>query len=150
MSEKEPLLVEFPVDADFIPAVRKFIAEASLIEGFTPKFSYRTEIIVDELCNNAVKYGPSTPGAAIKINCGFEPDVLQLTVQDPGGNPKDVQNLRKAIGAEDTDRNHYLGHGLEIVRMLTSGMEVSQTEHGETVIRVVKRRSQNLIDTLTE
>ncbi len=149
MSEREPIFLEFPVDADFIPAVRKFVAEASLIEGFTPKFSYRTEIIVDELCNNSVKYGPSTPGASIRIQCEFESDTMELTIQDPGGNPKDVQNLRRAIGMEQ-DRQHFLGHGLEIVRMLTSGMEVSQTETGETVIRVVKRRSQNLIDTLTE
>jgi len=149
MSEREPLLIEFPVDADFIPAVRKLVAEASLIEGFTPKFSYRTEIIVDELCNNAVKYGPSNPKASVKIHCEFQDDVLELTVQDPGGNAKDVQNLRKVINAEQ-DRQHFLGHGLEIVRMLTSGMEVSQTASGETVIRVVKRRSQNIMDTLVE
>jgi anti-sigma regulatory factor (Ser/Thr protein kinase) len=149
MSEREPLNIEFPVDADFIPAVRKFVAEASLIEGFTPKFSYRTEIIVDELCNNAVKFGPTTAGASIKIHCEFEPEVLQLTVQDPGGDPKDVQNLRKAVHAEQ-DRQNFLGHGLEIVRMLTSGMEMSQTANGETVIRVTKRRSQSLIDTLVE
>jgi len=149
MPEKVPILIEFPVDADFIPSVRKFVSESTLIEGFTPKFSYRTEIIVDELCNNAVKYGPSTPGSSIKIQCDFEPDTIQLTVQDPGGTPKDVQNLRKVIGTEQESR-HFLGHGLEIVRMLTSGMEVTQTPNGETVIRVVKRRSQNIIDTLTE
>jgi len=133
MSEKESLQIEFPVDADFIPAVRKFVAESSLIEGFTPKFSYRTEIIVDELCNNAVKYGPSTQGASIKISCEFKDDAIQLTVQDPGGNAKDVQNLRKVIGANENNT-----------------ALVSQTTNGETVIRVVKRRSQNLIDTLTE
>lgn len=149
MSEKEPLQIEFPVDADFIPAVRKFVAESSLIEGFTPKFSYRTEIIVDELCNNAVKFGPTQPNNAIKIHCDFEPETLQLTVQDPGGNPKDVQNLRKAITMEQ-DRQHFMGHGLEIVRMLTSGMEMTQTPSGETIIRVVKRRSHNLIDALVE
>jgi len=149
MSEHEPLLVEFPVDADFIPAVRKLVAEATLIEGFTPKFSYRTEIIVDELCNNAVKYGPCSPQTSIKIRCDFKDDVLELTVQDPGGSAKDLQNLRKVISAEQ-DRQHFLGHGLEIVRMLTSGMEVSQTTSGETVIRVVKRRSQNIMDTMAE
>ena len=149
MPDREPLAIEFPADADFIPSVRKFVAEAASIEGFTAKFSYRAEIIVDELCNNAVKFGPSTPGASIKIHCDFEDDAIQLTVQDPGGNPKDVQNLRKAIGAPQ-DRQNFLGHGLEIVRMLTSGMEMTQTQNGETVVRVVKRRSQNLIDTLAE
>lgn len=149
MSKKEPLHIEFPVDADFIPAVRKFVAEATLIEDFTPKFSYRTEIIVDELCNNAVKYGPSKSGAQVKICCEFGHDVLELTVQDPGGNQQDIQNLRKAIGAEQ-DKKHYLGHGLEIVRMLTSGMELTQTNQGETVIRVVKRRSENIMDSLVE
>ena len=95
-----------------------------------------------------MKYGPSTLGASIKINCEFEDDVLQLTVQDPGGNPKDVQNLRKVIGANEGAP--FVGHGLEIVRMLTSGMDVSQTSSGETIVRVVKRRSHNLIDSLTE
>ncbi len=149
MSEKEPLHIEFPVDADFIPAVRKFVAEATLIEGFTPKFSYRTEIIVDELCNNAVKFGPSRTESSVKISCEFDKDVLELTVQDPGGNQQDIQNLRKAIGA-DQGKQHYLGHGLEIVRMLTSGMELTQTPQGETVIRVVKRRSENYMDSLVE
>jgi anti-sigma regulatory factor (Ser/Thr protein kinase) len=149
MSSRESLHIEFPMDADFIPSVRKFVAEASLIEGFTPKFSYRTEIIVDELCNNAVKYGPSTGGAHIKIQADFDDDVLQLTVQDPGGNPRDIQNLHTLI-QDNQDRQRFLGHGLEIVRMLTSGLEVSQTSNGETVVRVVKRRSQNLIDSLTE
>lgn len=145
---KEPLQIHFPADADFVPAVRKFIAEASLIEGFSQKFSYRTEIIVDELCNNAVKYGPSRSDERIRIQCCFDDETLQLTVQDSGGDPADVRNLKEAI--DRPQEQTFLGKGLEIVRMLTSNMELTQTPDGETVVRVTKKRSQNLIDSLAE
>ncbi|NLB63391.1 MAG: ATP-binding protein [Fibrobacter sp.] len=138
---QEPLYIEFPSDADYIPAVRKFIADGAVIEGFSQKFSYRTEIIVDELCNNAVKYGPRTQEGTVKINCRFEDDALQLVVQDPGGQEQDLQKLRIAIdtvtGADKTSS----GHGLEIVRMLSSGMELQQNRSGETIIKVMKKRS---------
>jgi anti-sigma regulatory factor (Ser/Thr protein kinase) len=139
--KQEPLHIEFPADADYIPAVRKFIADSVVIEGFSQKFSYRTEIIVDELCNNSVKYGPRNQEGRVKIHCQYQDDALQLVVQDSGGQEHDVQRLKLAIDANAGQDKATSGHGLEIVRMLSSDMELTQNNSGETIIKVLKRRN---------
>lgn len=147
---RENLMLEFPADGDYIPAVRKFVAEATMVEGFTQKFAYRTEIIIDELCNNAVKYGPSSLDARVRIACEIFEDSVQLTVQDAGGVPDDIRTLQDAIASLESEPKRFLGRGLEIVKMLSSSMELARMDTGETVVRVVKRRSQNILDSLTD
>jgi len=51
--------VKIPSHVDYIPPIRKFIAEVLQIKGFDSKFSFRSEVIVDEICYNAVMYGPN-------------------------------------------------------------------------------------------
>lgn len=143
MSNREPLVVEFPADGDYIPSVRKFIAESSMIEGFTQKFAYRTEIIIDELCNNAVKFGPSRPDAMVRLQCDFDNDGIQLNVQDAGGAAADVEKLKGAVAAS---QSKFMGRGLEIVKMLSNHMEFTTRPTGETVVRVIKQRSHDQLE----
>jgi anti-sigma regulatory factor (Ser/Thr protein kinase) len=149
MDNTPDIEIIFPSDADYITGVRKFLAEATLIEGFSQKFSYRSEIIIDELCNNATKFGPIGKGAKIKLDCHFSEDSIDLNVRDGGGDQRDVTNLKSAISAIQGERR-FMGRGLEIVKMLSSSVEMVEDGSGETVVRVIKQRSQNIIDTLTE
>lgn len=142
------LEIVFPSDGDYIPAVRKFVAEAALIQGFSQKFSYRSEIIIDELANNAVKFGPKSKDAVITLGCTFTEDSLRLKVRDRGGSQDEVTNLRKSI--DNRDSMNFMGHGLEIVKMLASSVDMQSYDNGETVVRVVKQRSMNYIDTIAE
>jgi anti-sigma regulatory factor (Ser/Thr protein kinase) len=148
MDDKSTLEIEFPCDWDYIPAVRKFVAEAALIEGFNQKFSYRTEIIIDELCNNSVKFACPKKDSNISLQCRFTQDAVHVDIRDAGASEQEVENLRMAI--ENVDQQRFMGRGLEIVKMLASSIDVDTKANGETIVKVVKKRSMNLIDTIVE
>lgn len=148
MKENINLEITFPSDWDYIPAIRRFIAEATLIEGFNQKFSYRTEVIVDELCNNAVKYGPNSTDAVIVLGCELDNDAVKINIKDSGGEDKELNDLKKAI--ESNENSELKGHGLEIVKMLASDIRIDTDENGDTVVKVVKRRSSDPLDVVLE
>jgi len=148
MSENIKLEITFPSDWDYIPAVRRFIADATMIEGFNQKFAYRTEVIVDELCNNSVKFGSSSLDSEIILNCDLIEDTVKINIKDSGGQKSEVENLKRAVESKEVD--DLKGHGLEIVKMLSSDVKIDTDSNGDTVVKVVKRRSSDILSILTE
>jgi anti-sigma regulatory factor (Ser/Thr protein kinase) len=147
MNIQLPYKVElsFPGDIEYIPAIRKFISEILLVSHFSPKFAYRSEIIVDEICNNAVNYGCKTEDARIDLICNIYEDGIDFTVKDPGGDNFHVERLKNALSVE-SDKKSDKGLGLEIVRMLSESLNVVIDEQNLTSVRVVRKRenfSQN-------
>jgi len=147
MNIQLPYKVElsFPGDIEYIPAIRKFISEILLVSHFSPKFAYRSEIIVDEICNNAVNYGCKTEDARIDLICNIFEDGIDFTVKDPGGDNFHVERLKNALSVE-SDKKSDKGLGLEIVRMLSESLNVVIDEQNLTSVRVVRKRenfSQN-------
>ena len=71
MAEKRDcsVRVKFPGDLEYIPAVRKFVSEILQVCRFDQKFAFRSEIIIDEICNNAVTYGCTSQNASVTVVC---------------------------------------------------------------------------------
>jgi len=142
--------MKFPGDLEYIPSVRKFVSEVLMASNFDPKFAYRSEIIVDEICNNAVSYGCIRPDAAIDLSCDVFTDRIEFMVRDEGGRKEDIQKLELAVksdprstsveGLEDEARKTSLG--LEIVRMLSKEISFEVDRHNLTAIKVVKVREE--------
>jgi anti-sigma regulatory factor (Ser/Thr protein kinase) len=141
--------VKIPSDQDYIPPVRKFIAELIQIQYFNPKFSFRSEIIVDEICHNAVLYGSRTLDATIDLTCCIYSDRVEFQINDQGGDQENMEQLKKVIDNKD-EQNEKLqqsrpgkGLGLEIVRMLSAEVNLKIDQNNMTSIQVVRRREDN-------
>jgi len=149
MSESKPqkVKIRFPGDLEYIPAVRKFVAELLLVNQFSSKCAYRSEIIIDEICNNAVVYGCRTADSQVEVVCVMHEDRIEFQVKDAGGSETDLKRLRDAVAAEESGvkpildgRKSAAGLGLEIVRLLSEEVNVEVDDNNLTSIRVIRRR----------
>lgn len=129
----------FPGNIEYIPAIRKFISEMLLVSHFSPRFAYRSEIIVDEICNNAVTYGCQAEDAKIELLCNVFEDGIDFTIKDPGGDQQNLERLKSALNTESQLKSEK-GLGLEIVRMLSESLDVVIDEKNLTSIRIIRKR----------
>jgi len=142
--------LKFPGDLEYIPVVRKFVSDALQANEFSPKFAYRSEIIIDEICNNAVSYGCTSVDAAITLTFRVFGDHIEFSIQDEGGNPEHIEKLKSAVRSEErpapeAHAMHTSGKssmGLEIVRMLCDDLTVHVGQNNLTSISVVKMREE--------
>lgn len=140
----------FPGNLEYIPAVRKYVSELLQISNFSPKFAYRSEIIVDELCNNAVNFGCRTEDARVELECTFFTERIEFTIKDQGGLKEHVEKLRTSLNvpvnfSEDGSLPHQ-GLGLEIVRMLSEKLDVKIDSKNLTSVHVVRKREDSESD----
>ncbi|MFP4416327.1 MAG: ATP-binding protein [Fibrobacterota bacterium] len=154
MNESIPdnIRLQFPSDLEYIPAIRKFISEVLQIDGFSSKFAYRSEIIIDEICNNAVVYGCKSLNDIVDLSCTIFKDRIEVNVKDQGGAKSNIERLRQALKREKSDiqdiSEEYSGRGtsglgFEIIRTLSEEVEFEIDENNLTSIKVVRRREQD-------
>lgn len=134
--------VSFPGELEYIPLVRKLVSDVLLVMNFSPKFTFRSELIADELCNNAVCYGASVERSSIEFICEVFGDKVELTVKDPGGSKENVNKLKEAISAELPlkIKPGESGHGMELVRMLAENINCTIDGKNVASIHVVRKR----------
>jgi anti-sigma regulatory factor (Ser/Thr protein kinase) len=149
MDSQNPYVVKmrFPSDLDYIPAVRKFVAETLQVNHFSPKFAYRSEVIVDEICHNAIVHGSRTMDATVEIDCKIFPDRFEFQSNDQGGKKDDLDRLKKAMRVAAVkpaesfmDKDDNRGLGLEIVRLLSEDLKLEIGDDNMTTVRVVRKR----------
>ncbi len=154
MSDKKPYTfnISFPGNLEYVSPIRKFISEVLVRKNFTQKFAYRSEVIIDEICSNAVNYGCKSANAKIEFLCSIYEDKVDILVRDEGGKKKDVETLRLAVNGgkekkvnsiEPIESTNQKCLGLEIVKMLSERIDLEIDDNNVTTIRVVRKR-QNL------
>lgn len=137
--------IEFPGDLEYIPAVRGLIADVLTVSGFGDKFAYRSEIIVDEICNNAVSHGSVNPDARVFLDCAIEDDRVDFNIRDEGGESQNREQLRRIVeqtseSSVPVGRDQTAGLGLEIVKMLSEKIDFRIDENNLTSVHIVRRR----------
>lgn len=132
--------VSFPGELEYIPLVRKLVSDVLAVMNFSPKFAFRSELIVDELCNNAVCYGASVERSAIELTCEVVGDKVEFTVKDPGGSRENINKLKAAISAELPAKLANANHGMELVRMLAENINCTVDGKNVASIHVVRKR----------
>ena len=132
--------VSFPGELDYIPLVRKLVSDVLAVMNFSPKFTFRSELIVDELCNNAVCYGASIERSAIELTCEVAGEKVEFTVKDPGGSKENINKLQAAISAELPLKTGNAGHGMDLVRMLAENIDCTVDGKNVASIHVVRKR----------
>jgi anti-sigma regulatory factor (Ser/Thr protein kinase) len=149
MTEKKPctVTIKFPGDLEYIPAVRKFVSELLQVNRFDSKSTFRSEIIIDEICNNAVNYGCRSADPRVEVTCMLYADRIEFLVKDSGGSPENLNRLRSAGMADERGVTQILkgqkppnGLGLEIVRLLSEKVELDVDDNNMISVRVVRLR----------
>jgi anti-sigma regulatory factor (Ser/Thr protein kinase) len=86
--EPTNVTITLPTNAYFLSGIRDFtLAMTRNMTGFTEKWAYRFQSVVDELCNNAIEHG-SARGKEIKITFMSIPhESLAISVEDTGTGP---------------------------------------------------------------
>jgi anti-sigma regulatory factor (Ser/Thr protein kinase) len=134
------ITVDFPSDLDYVQPLRQFISDLAKAAGFTKKYCFRTEIIVDELSTNAIVHGSETPGSQVHLQVSFAPEGMNLSVADQGGPGKNLDHLKRAIYSPRPSQESKRGRGLVIVQMLSDELLLTLEDSGATQVKVVKRR----------
>lgn len=87
ISDEKPveITIILPTQAYFISGIRDFtLTMTKNLTGFSEKWAFRFQAIVDELCNNAIEHG-SAPGGLITIKFISTKNVsLEVVVEDTG------------------------------------------------------------------
>jgi anti-sigma regulatory factor (Ser/Thr protein kinase) len=80
--------ITLPTNAYFLSGIRDFtLTMTKNMTGFSEKWAFRFQSVVDELCNNAIEHG-SAPGKEIYITFISHPqESLELVVEDTGTGP---------------------------------------------------------------
>lgn len=136
--------VSLPALMFYVPIFREFVADTLLRAGFTERFAYRTEIIVDELCTNAIRYGSRERTSRIEIRLTWYDDRIDLSITDEGGNKENIDALQKVINTELPEGTEFKttgdSLGLEIVKMLSEKIDVRVLDNNITSIHITRKR----------
>jgi len=121
------------------------VSEVLQVSGFSAKFAFRSEIIIDAICNNAITHGSAKSAEnEVELSCIIHSDRVEVVVRDSGGSSADVEKLKEAVRRSrqwlplpDYDAG---GMGLEIVKLLSETIDISVDENNVTSIHVVRKR----------
>jgi anti-sigma regulatory factor (Ser/Thr protein kinase) len=136
--------ISLPALMFYVPLFREFVADTLMRVGFSEQFAYRTEVIVDELCSNAIQYGSHSTSARIDLRLSWDDDQIDLSITDEGGSEENISALREAIEApqRETSDDQALEDslGLEIVKMLSESVDIKVQDNNITSVRIVRNR----------
>lgn len=138
------LKLSIPADFKFVPGVRTCISRISSSFGFDDRETYQIELVVDEICNNAIEHGSKNPSDVVEASCTFDRGYMKLRVKDAGGEAFNVEEIlsRNIEQASKTDLLHSLdqrGRGLIIVRKLVDRLHIKVGEDG-TIVEIEKSK----------
>ncbi|KKR06984.1 MAG: hypothetical protein UT33_C0006G0060 [Candidatus Peregrinibacteria bacterium GW2011_GWC2_39_14] len=134
--EQTKITVILPTNAYFTAGIRDFTL--NLVKNtthFGEKWAYRFQLIVDELCNNAIEHGTKT-GGEIKITFIYDVKSIEIIVEDTGDgkNKTSAKEMGKLV--EERKNPAYVnvgirGRGLgKIVANWTDELKFEDTPSG--------------------
>jgi anti-sigma regulatory factor (Ser/Thr protein kinase) len=138
LSASQSVTIDFPGDLEYIPDVRRLLSNLISIKGFSRRFTFRMEIIIDELCSNAVKFGKLKIGEFVTVKADVKDSDVVLHVSHPSVDAESVAKLNRAIsdnGSEDGGEKSSGpdGRGIQIVKILCDKLVVD-ISRGTTVV----------------
>ena len=149
----ERVRVDFPGDLEYIPAIRKFISDIAILNKFPRRFAFRTEVIIDEICSNAVIHGSPSLEALVGVECHVYHDRLEIFVDNVRGRAVDVQELTRRIIEkldEELKSGRKEGRGLKIVKLLSNKVSLVKKKGNKVQVHIVKYREDKPSSTLVK
>lgn len=141
----EHLHLKFPPFLEFIPSVRSLVSRISKQKGYRNRDSFRIEMIVDELCNNAIEHGTREQNEFIDLKINIDPVKIEIdvtSVSDPENMPT-LKSLLRSSEVQTPECKLYekRGRGLTLIKMLSNELSIDSNESG-TSVHVKKLREE--------
>ena len=138
MVKEGQIEIKLPNNVAFICALRAFIKSLAQRIGFQSPKIEDIELVVDELCNNAMEHG-SDPNSLVWVIISIRDSALDILVRDEGRGESSHQFLKNLprIRRKQTSPYSERGHGIYIVEMLSDYFCFSSNPMGGTDARVI-------------
>ncbi len=138
---KADIELKIPSTVFYIEPVRAFIGNLAQSLGFPRKRVADIQLVLDEVCSNAVHHGSANAADGVKLRIGVDAHTLEILVRDTGsGNAEQKSWLTHErlleIEANRSPSNER-GHGIFIAKSLSDTHDMQSNEAGGTDVRVV-------------
>ena len=138
---KADIELKIPSVVFYIEPVRAFIGNLAQSLGFPRKRVADIQLVLDEVCSNAVHHGSANATAGVKLRIAVDTHTLEILVRDTGpGNAREKNWLtRERLLEIEANRSpsSERGHGIFIAKSLSDTHEMQSNEVGGTDVRVI-------------
>ena len=135
--------LQIPSAAFYIEPVRAFVGNLAKNLGFSRKRVADIQLVLDEICSNAVHHGSVNAAVGVKLCIRIDTDALEIVVRDTGtrhaGEKSWLTHERLSEIEMNRSPNNESGHGIFIAKSLSDMHEMRPNEAGGTDVRVVFR-----------
>ena len=137
--------LQIPSAAFYIEPVRAFVGNLAQSLGFSRKRVADIQLVLDEICSNAVHHGSVDATVGVKLCIRIDTHALEILVRDTGGRHAREKNwlTQERLSEIGMNRspNNESGHGIFIAKSLADRHDMQPNEAGGTDVRVVFRLS---------
>lgn len=138
---KTDINLKIPSAAFYIDPVRAFIGNLAKNLGFSRKRVADIQLVIDEICSNAVHHGSIDATAGVKLQIRSDADALEILVRDTGSRYTGQKNwlTHERLSEIEANRSpsNESGHGIFIAKSLSDTYEMQINPAGGTDVRVV-------------
>lgn len=138
---KADIELKIPSAVFYIEPVRAFIGNLAQSLGFPRKRVADIQLVLDEVCTNAVHHGSANAGVGVKLRIGIDAHALEILVRDTGSGDAKRKNWLTHERLSEIEANRSpsseSGHGIFIAKSLSDTHEMQSNEAGGTDVRVV-------------
>ena len=133
--------LQIPSVAFYIEPVRAFVGNLAQSLGFSRKRVADIQLVLDEICSNAVHHGSANAAVGVKLCISIDTHALEILVRDTGPGQAAEKNwlTHERLSEIEMDRSpsSERGHGIFIAKSLADTHEMQPNEVGGTDVRVV-------------
>ena len=138
---KADIELKIPSAVFYIEPVRAFIGNLAQSLGFPRKRVADIQLVLDEVCSNAVHHGSPNAMAGVKLRITVDAHALEILVRDTGSGKATEKNwlTRERLLEIEANRSpsSERGHGIFIAKSLSDTHEMQSNKAGGTDVRVV-------------
>lgn len=138
---KADIKLKIPSTVFYIEPVRAFVGNLAQSLGFPRKRVADIQLVLDEVCSNAVHHGSANATADVKLRIGVNAHALEILVRDTGRGDAKQKNwlTRERLLEIEANRSPSgeSGHGIFIAKSLSDTHEMQSNKAGGTDVRVV-------------
>ena len=138
---KADIELKIPSAVFYIEPVRAFIGNLAQSLGFPRKRVADIQLVLDEVCSNAVHHGSANATVGVKLRIAVDAHALEILVRDTGSGNARQKNWLTHERLLEIEANRSptseRGHGIFIAKSLSDTHEMLSNAAGGTDVRVV-------------
>jgi anti-sigma regulatory factor (Ser/Thr protein kinase) len=138
-TEQEIFDLKVPSRLEYVHPIQVFIGQLVQQLGFCQARIYDIELILDEVCSNAIEHGSESPASGIDLTLIFDSGKLEIHVRDKGNRMRDnwLATGRLDEVSQKMTPDSERGHGIYLTEKLSDYLEIWPNSLGGTDVRVV-------------